>query len=135
MDFFMYFIQQRFICRPLDSTVSEDAGIKPRTIASWTLTVRRSNHSARSHPYLLLSFERRFIVFTIQPLVPKKNKAVNCVNIAISLFLFRWFFLELVNKVLDWGFKICLVLVVFSVNLKKEGRKKYNFLTRKPCSD
>jgi hypothetical protein len=45
---FMYDIQQRFICRPSDSTVSEDAGIEPKTVA--TTAVRRSNHSARSHP-------------------------------------------------------------------------------------
>ncbi len=44
------FIQHWFICRPLDSTVSEDAGIEPRTVATLTLTVRRSNHSARYHP-------------------------------------------------------------------------------------
>ncbi len=31
----MYFIQLCFICcRPSDSTVSEDAGIEPRTVAS-----------------------------------------------------------------------------------------------------
>jgi hypothetical protein len=40
--FFMYCIQHCFFCRPSDSTVSEDAGI--------ALAVRRSNHSARSHP-------------------------------------------------------------------------------------
>ncbi len=38
-----------FICRPSDSSVSEDAGIKPRTSA---LAVRRSNHSASSHPLM-----------------------------------------------------------------------------------
>jgi hypothetical protein len=38
-----------FICRPSDSTVSEDAGIEPRTVATTALTIRRSNHSARSH--------------------------------------------------------------------------------------
>jgi hypothetical protein len=48
--FYMYDIQHCFICRPSDSTVSEDAGIEPRTVASTALTVRRSNHSARSHP-------------------------------------------------------------------------------------
>ncbi len=32
-DFFIYDIQHCFICRPSDSTVSEDAGIKPRTVA------------------------------------------------------------------------------------------------------
>ncbi len=50
--FFMYCIQHCFICRPLDSTVSEDAGIEPRTIATSALAVRRSNQSARSHPLL-----------------------------------------------------------------------------------
>jgi hypothetical protein len=49
--FFMYFIQQCFICRPLDSTVSEDAGIEPRTAATFALACRHSNNSARSHPH------------------------------------------------------------------------------------
>ncbi len=50
LNFFrMYFIQHCFICQPSDSTVSEDAGIKPRTVATSSLAVRRSNHSARSH--------------------------------------------------------------------------------------
>ncbi len=31
---------------PSGSTVSEDAGIKPRTVATLALTARRSNHSA-----------------------------------------------------------------------------------------
>jgi hypothetical protein len=33
-----------YCCRPSDSTVSEDAGIEPRTIATLALAVRRSNH-------------------------------------------------------------------------------------------
>jgi hypothetical protein len=45
----MYFIQHCFIFRPSDSTVSEDAGIEPRTVATLALTVRRSNHSAKPH--------------------------------------------------------------------------------------
>jgi len=52
LDFFMYFIQPCFNCRPSDSTVSEDAGIEPRTVATSALPFRRSNHSARSHPQL-----------------------------------------------------------------------------------
>ncbi len=48
--FFMYDIQHCFICRPSDSTVSEDAGIEPRTVASTALAVSRSNHSPISHP-------------------------------------------------------------------------------------
>jgi len=39
-----------FICRPSDFTVSEDAGIEPRTVPTTAVAVRRSNHSARSHP-------------------------------------------------------------------------------------
>jgi hypothetical protein len=45
----MYFIQHCFICRPSDSTVSEDAGIEPRTVATSALAVRRFNQLARSH--------------------------------------------------------------------------------------
>ncbi len=41
----MYCIQH---CRPSDSTVSEDAGIEPRTVATSALAVRSSNHSART---------------------------------------------------------------------------------------
>ncbi len=46
----MYNIQHWFICRPSDSTVSEDAWIELGTVATTALAVRRSNHSARSHP-------------------------------------------------------------------------------------
>jgi hypothetical protein len=46
----MYDIQHCFICRPSDSTVSEDAGIEHRTVATTALAVRRPNHSARYHP-------------------------------------------------------------------------------------
>ncbi len=42
--FFLHFIQHCFICRPSDSTVSEDAEIEPRTFATTALAVRRSNH-------------------------------------------------------------------------------------------
>ncbi len=42
--FSMYDIQHCFICRPSDYTVSEDAGVEPRTAATAVLAVRRSNH-------------------------------------------------------------------------------------------
>jgi hypothetical protein len=45
----MSVIQHNFICRPSDSTVSEDAVIEPRTVATLAKTTRRSNHSDRSH--------------------------------------------------------------------------------------
>jgi hypothetical protein len=38
----MYFIQHCFICRPSDSTVSEDAGIEPRTVATLVLNATHS---------------------------------------------------------------------------------------------
>jgi hypothetical protein len=44
----MFFIQRYFICCPSDSTVSEDSGFDPRTVATLALAVRRSNHSAKS---------------------------------------------------------------------------------------
>jgi hypothetical protein len=50
----MYVIQHCFICRPWDSTVSKDAGIEARTVATLALTARRSKHSTRSHPQILI---------------------------------------------------------------------------------
>ncbi len=52
----MYFIQRCVICRPSDSTVSEDAGIESRTVATSALAVRRSRHSAKSHAYSAKSY-------------------------------------------------------------------------------
>ncbi len=43
----MYIIQHCFIYCPSLSTVSEDALIKPRTVATLALTARRSNHIHR----------------------------------------------------------------------------------------
>jgi len=43
---FLYFIQHCFICRQSDSTISEDAGIEPRIVATLALSDRRSKHSA-----------------------------------------------------------------------------------------
>ncbi len=44
----MHVIQHCFICRPSHLTVSEDAGIEPRTVVTLTLTARHSNHLDRS---------------------------------------------------------------------------------------
>ncbi len=41
---FFYSSQHCFIFRPLNSTVSEDARIQPRTVATSALAVRRSIH-------------------------------------------------------------------------------------------
>ncbi len=43
------FIQRHFICRPSNSSVSEDVAIEPRTVATSALAFRRSNRSARYH--------------------------------------------------------------------------------------
>ncbi len=52
----MYFIQRCFICRPSDSTVSEDAGIdEPRTVATSALAVGRPNHSDLIHKVFVFS--------------------------------------------------------------------------------
>jgi hypothetical protein len=43
-DFFSFFVllhKHCFICSPSDSTVSEDAGIEPRTVETLALAVRR----------------------------------------------------------------------------------------------
>ncbi len=46
----MYIIQHCFIRRPLDCTVSEDAGIETRIVVTLELlAARRSNNSASSY--------------------------------------------------------------------------------------
>ncbi len=49
----MFVFQHCLICRPSDSTVSENARIDSRTVATLALTARRSNHSARSNPHYI----------------------------------------------------------------------------------
>ncbi len=49
LDFIFLFM---YVIRSSDATVSEDAGIEPRTVATLALTATRSNHSFRSHPQL-----------------------------------------------------------------------------------
>jgi len=59
---FMYFIQHCIICRPSESTVMEDAGMEPRTVAIFALAVRRSNHLARSHPSTKITIMKTLIL-------------------------------------------------------------------------
>jgi hypothetical protein len=79
----MYFIQHGFICRPSDSTVSEDAGIKPRTVATSALTVRRSNHSARSHPLRLVGNEDTVIKTNYQADFVKSMSIIHKANCGV----------------------------------------------------
>jgi hypothetical protein len=69
--FFIYVIQHCFICRPSESTGSEDAGSEPRTVAKFALTARRSttridliHYSARSHPLFGYRSHPHFIIST-----------------------------------------------------------------------
>ncbi len=55
-----YIIHHFFICRPSDSTVSEDAGIDLRTVATLALAVRCYNHSAESHSHSAKSHPHPF---------------------------------------------------------------------------
>jgi hypothetical protein len=70
----MYCIQHCFTCRPSDSAVSKDAVIEPRTVATSALAVRRSNHSARSHPpEYLKAYLRRSVIQTVRILQHEKK--------------------------------------------------------------
>jgi hypothetical protein len=60
-----------------DSTVSEDAGIVPRTVAITALTVKLSNHSARSHPVDEICLKMGLAK-------PLKTKLENIANAAVS---------------------------------------------------
>jgi hypothetical protein len=59
---YRYFIQHCFICRPFESTVSEDAGIEPRTVATSALAVTRSSHSAACHPLGYISSTKLHLI-------------------------------------------------------------------------
>ncbi len=60
---FLYVIPHCSMCRPSDYTVSENASIEPRTVATLALTDRRSNHSARSHPVYMLQVGRNSDIY------------------------------------------------------------------------
>ncbi len=78
--FFLYFMQHCFICRPSESTESEDAGIQPRTVATTALVVTRSNHSARSHSHSARSHSYYFhsIPYRTLPDSPFKTPLLSC---------------------------------------------------------
>ncbi len=54
---FVHDVRHCLVCRPSDYTVSEDAEIGPRTIATMAVDVRRSNHSAKSHPIIFTQYK------------------------------------------------------------------------------
>jgi hypothetical protein len=55
----MYCIPHCFICRPSDSTVSEDAGIEPRTVATMVLALAVFIFDKKTdvrRPYRIMSY-------------------------------------------------------------------------------
>ncbi len=101
--FFMYFIQHCFFCRPSSSTVSEDAGIEPRIVATLALATGHSYHSARSMKWLQLRFFLQWVIVA-------KNKFL--------LLLLGSKCLKVCQKVLLWLMDIkhlsCLLTKSFS---------------------
>ncbi len=75
------FIQHCLICRPSDVTVSEDAEIEPRTVATFALAVRRSNNLARSHPPLHSLLYMYYVLYLYVMNEP-------------ALHMFLWLFLQ-----------------------------------------
>ncbi len=76
-NFCMYFIQKLLILPPPDSTELEDDGIDPMTVATLALAVRRSNHSARSHPkFFIFGFPSNFVEFGSGPI--QSVKVLQC---------------------------------------------------------
>jgi hypothetical protein len=88
----MYDTQHCFICRPSDSTVSEDAGIEPRTVATTALAVRGSNHSKKSAEELRMCIPAlRKYIDAMMHLAPIGNGVQVC-SIYNFQILFRGFF-------------------------------------------
>jgi hypothetical protein len=66
----LLYIQHGFLCRSLDSTVSEDAGIEPSPVTTLASTARRSNHSAKN-----LIHQNTLVIFllSLDPHLLKKS--------------------------------------------------------------
>ncbi len=62
----MYDIQYCFICRPSDSTVSEDAGIEPRPVATTALAVRRSNRAPNGQERDVISPDSKYFFYILR---------------------------------------------------------------------
>jgi hypothetical protein len=76
----MYVIQHCFICRPSDLTVSDDAGIKPRPIATLPLPSRRSTTRldliGTSYPPRLRHCDPRELIVTPRSIVRSPRSKV-----------------------------------------------------------
>ncbi len=94
--------------------MSEDAGIKPRTVATLALAVRHSYHSARSHPHSARSNPQSHIKVVIMfwlrfqnysSIINHTRNTVSEVNSIFSVFQGKLsFFKEALSK--DFGPKV-----------------------------
>jgi hypothetical protein len=72
----------------LHSTVSEDAGIEPRTIVTLVLTTRRFNHSATYHLYLTHTCLPYFsFIFPMFRMVPRNSQCYHFLHISLHCYL------------------------------------------------
>jgi hypothetical protein len=69
-----------------DSTVSEDAGIEPRTVATFSLTARRSNRTARSHQSTYSNWKKQYFQSSLY--IPCMQLSI-CILIQSHLLLIR----------------------------------------------
>ncbi len=79
---FMYVIQHCFICGPSDSTMSEDAGIEPRTVATLALRARRSNYLGQPYAKVDLISKPESTLSPVRDLASE--------NVASFLLYFQW---------------------------------------------
>jgi len=109
--FFMYDIQHCFICRPSDSTVSEDARIEPRTVATTALAVRRSNHTARSHLLFQFLFFRSYHFYS--PLAGFIVQYMKVISSNMYPFLVKSMIALLVLKMLIFMYAWLLIKFIY----------------------
>jgi hypothetical protein len=69
---FMYFIQYFFICLPSDSTMLEDAGIEPGTVANAQSILRNSHPRNSANNNLKLKCATSTKVFSNSATVPNQ---------------------------------------------------------------
>jgi hypothetical protein len=88
--FCTYFIQHCFICRTSDSTVSEDAWNQPRAVATLTLTLRPSNHTAKSYAHGKISSTHQSYLCNFVGVVLEAHKRIQ-VNVHLKASLVTGF--------------------------------------------
>ncbi len=63
-----FFTQNCFVCRRSDSSVSEDAGIEPKTVATSALAVRRSNYISSTLGHISTTIRLHLIHTWLHPI-------------------------------------------------------------------